>query len=107
MANDAAMEKHLILLDDAEFFIERNSNGDAAKANGFLLRRCPTSPSTPGGYECVGGYERCASGEWSASINAPYDSASDSDCRELGRFATNLDAITVLWKARRDAYCQH
>lgn len=101
------MDKHLLLLDDGEFYIERNSNGEATKANGFLHRRCPTSPSTPGGYECIGGYERGTTGEWRASINAAYDQASDSDCRELGRFATNLDAITVLWKARRDAYCQH
>lgn len=101
------MEKHLILLDDSEFYIQRNRNSDTATGTGFLLRRCEVSAATPGGYECVGGYERCPTGEWRASITAPYDESSDSDCRELGRFGSNFDAITVLWKARRDAYCQH
>lgn len=100
------MDKRLILLDDEEFYIERNCNGDAATTNGFLHRRCPVSLTTPGGYECIGGYEHRASGKWRASINAPYDEASDRDTRELGDFHTNLDAITVLWKARREAYCR-
>lgn len=101
------MDKHLMLLDDGEFYIERNCNGDEATTNGFLMRRRPVSLTTPGGSECVGGYERRASGDWRASINAPYDEESDSDCRELGVFGRNLDAIAVLWKARHDAYCKN
>ncbi|KIG11214.1 hypothetical protein BurMR1_1874 [Burkholderia sp. MR1] len=101
------MQKQLVLLDDGKFFIERNCNGEAATTNGFLLRRCPVSLTTPSGYECIGGYECAAFGQWRASINAPYDEETDSDCRELGFFEAQLDAITVLWKARQDAYCQH
>lgn len=99
------MDKHLMLIDDGEFYIERYCNGDEATTNGFLMRRCPVSLAWPGGCECVGSYERRASGEWRASINAPYDAEADSDSRELGDFSSNLDAIAVLWKARRDAYC--
>ncbi|WP_434716314.1 hypothetical protein [Paraburkholderia sp. A3RO-2L] len=98
------MVKHLTLLDDGEFYIERNCNGDEATTNGFLMRRCSVSLTTPGGYECVGGYEHRASGEWHASINAPYDEETDSDSRELGDFSRNLDAIAALWKVRHDAY---
>ncbi|WP_321820856.1 MULTISPECIES: hypothetical protein [unclassified Burkholderia] len=96
-----------MLLDDGEFYIERNCNYDAATANGFLQRRCAIGRSTPGGYECIGSYERNVVGEWTASINAAYDEGADSDSRELGNFTTNLDAIAALWMARRDACCKH
>lgn len=93
------MHKHLLLLDDGEFYIER----DEATTNGFLMRRCPVSRAWPGGCECVGSYQRSASDVWHASINV--ETASDSG--ELGDFSSNLDAIAVLWKARRDAYCRN
>ncbi|WP_237575921.1 hypothetical protein [Mycetohabitans sp. B8] len=76
------MDKQLMLLDDGKFYIERNCNGEAATTNGLLFRRYPISPTTPGGYECVGGYERCTAGEWGAWINVPYDEATDRDCRD-------------------------
>lgn len=102
------MSKLRILLDDGVFFIERNVNGSEATANGFLLRRCVANGSAPSGHECVGGYELGASGEWRASINAPYDEETDSDCCELeGNFKTNLDAIVALWFARHNAYSKH
>jgi hypothetical protein len=102
------MPNELILLDDGQFYVERNPNGNPARTNGFLLRRCPRGPSTPGGYECVGGYEYCPSGAWRASINAPYDEATDNDCRSLGsEFRTYLDAIAALWHARHEAHCSH
>ncbi|MGF6813170.1 hypothetical protein OKW30_008387 [Paraburkholderia sp. Clong3] len=101
------MDNKFMLLDDGQFYIERNCNGDAATTNGFLQRRCEFSATTPGGYECIGSYERKLSGEWSASINAPYDEERDSDSRELGTFKSNLDAITALWAARTEAHCGH
>ncbi|MCF7697053.1 MULTISPECIES: hypothetical protein [Mycetohabitans] len=62
------MDTHLMLLDDGKYYIERNCNGEAATTNGLLFRRCLISPTTPGGYECVGGYEQCTGGEWCAWI---------------------------------------
>ncbi|MCF7697640.1 hypothetical protein KPG66_16870 [Mycetohabitans sp. B2] len=41
------MDKHLVLLDDGKFYIERNCNGEAATTNGLLFRRCLISPTTP------------------------------------------------------------
>ncbi|NLP65530.1 hypothetical protein [Paraburkholderia sacchari] len=102
------MAQQLILIDDGVFYIERNVNGDAAVTNGFLLRRCKVGVTTPGGYECIGGYERAPSGMWRASINVPYDAITDSDSYELGdTFGTNRDAIAALWKSRHEAHCQH
>lgn len=34
------MEKHLTLLDDSEFYIQRSCNSDTPASTGFLLRRC-------------------------------------------------------------------
>jgi hypothetical protein len=102
------MVSELVLIDDGTFYIERNVNGDPATTNGFLLRRCATGVTTPGGYECVGGYACSVSGAWQASINAPYDESADSDCRVLGDgFKTYLDAIAALWSARHEAFCKH
>lgn len=90
------MNKELILLDDGQFYIERNCNGDKETTNGYLLRRCETGQAAPEACECIGGYERQPSGAWCASVNAPYDEDTDSDCREIGFFRPNLDAIAAL-----------
>lgn len=102
------MDMHLVLLDDGEFYVERNANFDRDTANGFLHRRCAVSLTAPGGYECIGSYERRPGGTWNASINASYDPETDSDSRELGdTFKTNVEAIAALWSARHEAYCGH
>lgn len=101
------MTNELILLDDGQFYIERNCNGDAGTTNGFLQHRCKFGSTTPGGYECIGSYELKLSGEWEASINAPYNEQAGSDSRELGRFKSRLDAIVVLWMSRHEAYSRH
>ncbi|WP_233890046.1 hypothetical protein [Paraburkholderia flagellata] len=93
---------HLILLDDGAFFIKRSINGDAGSASGHLLHRCGTGLGEVDAYECVGIYEREPSGAWGASINVPGAGTTGSNTRRLGPFRTNHDAITALWKARRD-----
>lgn len=97
--------KPIILFDDGTYYIEHNVNYPITQGNGFLLRRCAITVTTPGGYECVGIYERTVTGKWKVSIDAP-DTA-ESDSVELGRFADRLDAISVLWKHRHEAFCRH
>ncbi len=99
--------KPVVLLDDGEYYIEHNINYSIEQGNGFLLRRCTASLTTPGGYECIGGYERTAAGKWRASIDAPYSAERETDCEDIGAFDARLDAITALWKRRQDAYCRH
>ena len=95
------------ILDDGEFYVELNGNVPPAQAAGFLQRRCYVGVTTPGGYECVGSFERNAAGHWQASIDAVYDPKTGSDNRPLGVHPTRLDAIAALWSARRDAFCRH
>lgn len=96
-----------IVLDDGEFYVELNCNYSAAVAPGFLQRRCPAGVTTPGGFECVGGFDRDSNGLWCASIDAAYDATNDSDSKELGSYPERLDAIATLWARRHDAYCRH
>jgi hypothetical protein len=95
------------ILDDGEYYVELNVNYPPEDAPGFLQRRCYVGVTTPGGYECVGSFERNAAGNWQASIDAAYDPKTDSDRRRLGEYPTRLDAIAALWSARRDAFCRH
>ncbi|MEX4005298.1 hypothetical protein AB4Y38_41455 [Paraburkholderia sp. EG285A] len=99
----------MILLDDGAFFIKRSINGDAASASGHLLHRCGSGDGVVDAYECVGTYEREASGAWGAFVKVPCDAETGNNTRKLGTFKTNHDAITALWKARRDTRftCQH
>lgn len=95
-----------IIIDDGSFYIELNGNYEADQAPGFLQRRCAYGTTTPGGYECVGSFQRRA-GQWSADVSAPYDPATDGDCLSLGLFANRMDAIAALWKRRHEALCTH
>ena len=95
------------ILDDGEYYVELNVNFPASDAPGFLQRRCYVGVTTPGGYECVGGFERNARGLWQASIDAAYDPTTGSDSRLLGQHRSRLDAIAALWSARRRALCRH
>ena len=95
------------ILDDGEYYVELNDNYPPAEAPGFLQRRCYVGVTTPGGYECVGGFERNARGLWQASIDAAYDPTTGSDSRLLGQHRSRLDAIAALWSARRRALCRH
>ncbi|EIF32239.1 hypothetical protein BCh11DRAFT_07827 [Burkholderia sp. Ch1-1] len=96
-----------VLLDDGEFFVQHNINYPATAGNGFLMRRCWRSLATPEGAECVGGYDLRVDGKWHASISAPYDEHTDSDCRLLGSFDNRLDSIQALWTHRREATTRH
>jgi len=96
-----------VIVDDGEFYIELNDNVDACIAPGFLQRRCYVGVTTPGGYECVGSFQRDARGLWHASIDALYDQHSGSDSRSMGQFTQRLDAIVALWQCRHEAHCRH
>ncbi len=98
----------LVVLDDGHYYIELNVNfQDEASAPGFLQRRCYVGVTTPGGYECIGNFERQPSGKWRASIDMVYDPRTGSDSKTLGSFGQRMDAIVALWGARRSAYCRH
>jgi len=100
-------EPSATILDDGDFYVELNCNDSSAAAAGFLQRRCYVGVTTPGGYECIGSFERDVLGRWRASIDAVYDEQTGSDSRTLGCFADRLDAIVALWAARHAAYCRH
>ena len=104
--NDYTCNVSLVVLDDGEYFIELNPNMQPAEAPGFLQQRWYVGVTTPGGYECIGSFERHAGDEWEASIDTSIDD-NGSDSRRLGRFAQRLDAIVTLWTARHDALCRH
>jgi hypothetical protein len=92
--------------DDGEFYIVLNSNFPPEKANGFLQRRCRSSETTPGGWECVGGLDPQLNGKWIADVFAPYDEETGSDVTPLGEFDTQQQAIEALWEGRHQAYCK-
>lgn len=96
-----------VIADDGDFYIELNCNYEAAEAPGFLQRRCDYGLTTPGGYECIGSFERNLAGKWRASVNAPYDDETGCDSAELGLFDKRLDAIAALWRSRLLAHCHH
>lgn len=93
-----------VSLDDGDFYVEHNQNYPVDAGNGFLLRRCSQTVTTPGGYECVGGYEHLLNGLWRSHISA--DCTEESDCRSLGEFASRSEAIAQLWLNRHLAVCR-
>jgi hypothetical protein len=101
-------DTNVMLLDDGLFYVDLNCNYPPAFAPGFLQRRCYLGVTTPGGYECVGSFDRSASdGMWEDSIDVPYNPAADSDARLIGRFPKRLGAIVALWGSRHEAHCRH
>ena len=101
------MEKDQVILDDGEFFIDLNCNYEASNAPGFLERRCPYSATTPGGFECIGSFDKAVDGTWRADVNAPYDPATDGDCRIVAQGVSRLDAIAALWRERHTAHTKN
>ncbi len=95
------------ILDDGEFFIKLNCNYEAGDAPGFLNRRRSHGVTTPGGYECVGGFDKARDGTWSADVNARYDPETESDCRRIVQGVSRMDAIAALWRERQYACCYH
>ncbi len=102
-----AITKGALVLDDGQFFVELDGNYPTCVAPGFLWRRCYVGVTTPGGYECIGGFDRDARGLWQATIDMPYNDVRDSDSLEVGGFKDRLDAIVALWGIRRKAHCRH
>ena len=98
------MTQDEIILDDGVFFIDLNCNHKPSEAPGFLERRCGYGPKSPGGYECVGGFEQALDGTWRADVNTPYDPATDGDCRFVIEGVSRMDAIAALWRERHAAH---
>ena len=96
-----------VILDDGEFCIDLNCNYEASNAPGFLERRCPYSATTPGGFECIGSFDKAVDGTWRADVNAPYDPATDGDCRIVAQGVSRLDAIAALWRERHTAHTKN
>lgn len=100
------MRSSQIILDDGVFYVELNANYEDSEAPGFLHRRCAYGPTTPGGYECLGSFQK-QSGAWSADVNAPLDEDTDSDCIVVASGVSRLDAIAALWQSRSSALSTH
>ncbi|POR07961.1 hypothetical protein [Diaphorobacter sp. LR2014-1] len=101
------MSKDQIILDDGVYFVDLNCNYETAKAPGFLQRRCSNGLTTPGGYECVGSFDKAADGTWRADVNAAYDPETDGDCRRVIEGVSRMDAIAALWAARKSDLATH
>jgi hypothetical protein len=100
-------ENGLVLLDDGEYFVQHNVNYPPTAGNGFLMRRCAVSMTSPEGAECVGGYDLKVDGKWRADIHTHHDPETDSDCRTLGKFESRNEALHALWTHRREALTRH
>ncbi|WP_109479110.1 hypothetical protein [Paraburkholderia sp. C35] len=100
-------ENGLVLLDDSEYFVQHNVNYPPTAGNGFLMRRCAVSMTSPEGAECVGGYDLTVDGKWHAQIQKPLDRETDTDCRELGAFESRNEALHALWTHRHEALTRH
>jgi len=93
-----------LILDDGEFYVVLNPNHAPDVAAGYLERRCFVTPSTPGGFECIGSFTMQPGGLWEAKISKVYEAADDSDCTVVTHSVDRRDAIVALWKARYEAF---
>jgi hypothetical protein len=91
------------LLDDGHYYIVLNQHQAADRAAGFLQRRCTVSPTTPGGFECIGSYAIRADGRWEAHIARRCGAVDDNCSTLIVAGVDRLDAIVGLWQARRPA----
>ena len=101
------VDKNLILQEDGEFLVEINCNGNPETTNGFLMRRCGFSLTSPEGLECVGGYQRLLSGKWVSDVHRVPEDPDDGDITPLGEFDTRNAAVAALWDARHTAFARH
>jgi hypothetical protein len=101
------VDKSLLLKEDSEYHVEINCNGNPDTTNGFLMRRCNFSLTSPEGLTCVGGYQRDTAGKWISDIHRQPDGPDDSDIEPLGSFDTRDEAVSVMWAARHRAYAPH
>jgi len=98
-----------VMLDDGDYFLRCSAPNESSAWDFpvYLRRRCYGTRNTPDGYECVGRFECDDSGRWCASINIRTNARADGEALELGRFATWIDAIHVLWSHRHEACASH
>ncbi len=94
----------LVILDDGIFYVELNTNYDPATAPGFLQRSCQVGLTRPGGFDCVGSFDRNHLGTWNASINAAPDEDFGSDSTLLCSSDLRVAAIVELWRNRTNAF---
>ena len=93
-----------VILDDGEFYVVLNPNHTPDVAAGYLERRCLVTPSTPGGFECIGSFTMQPAGAWEAKISKVYSAVDDCDCTVVAQEVDRLAAIVALWKARYEAF---
>jgi hypothetical protein len=97
----------LILQQDGDFLVEVNCNGNPETTNGFLMRRCGFSLTSPEGLECVGGYNRTVDEKWVSDIHRAPADEDDSDIESLGSFDSRDAAVAAMWEARHRALTRH
>ena len=103
----------LVLLDDAEYYIELDATlNPEDMAPGFLKRRCYVSPTSPGGFECVGRFALNERRHWIAEIDfVPEIDAEDlgngDGTLTLGVYPKRINAIVFLWLNRRRSHSRH
>lgn len=107
LAANGKAELKRIERDDGEYYIENNLEClGGVSGNGFLLRRCKQSVTSPQGWECIGAFFRDGS-KWLAKIDVPADPQRIEDYEVIGLFDDRSSAIDALWKRRHDALCRH
>lgn len=101
------MSQPHIIIDDGRYYIDLNCNYEAPDAPGFLALRCPRGLTTPGGFDCLGSFDKKPDGTWQASIHTLLDEETDSDARTVAAGVSRMDAIAALWKHRESAFSRH
>ena len=95
-----------IVLDDGEYFIHLANHQPRDTSVGFLERRCPVSPATPSGAECLGAFTSSADCTWQARIATAGNVPADPGFRVVAIGVSRLDAIVALWRSRLEAGVQ-
>lgn len=85
-----------VIFEDGDFCLQENCNAHPGTGNLFLLRTNVSDFRSM----CIGGADWAKGGWWIADVLIPYDVATDTDVRELGRFSTQQEAAEALWRAR-------
>jgi hypothetical protein len=104
---NGAIAARRIERDDGEYYIENNLERlGGVTGNGFLLRRCKVTLTSPHGWECIGAFFQTAE-KWLAKIDIPEDPERSEDYEVVGIFVDRGSAIEALWNRRHDALCRH
>jgi len=96
-----------VVLDDGEFLLALHDGNRAEFSAGFLERRCPVTPETPRGLECVGACTRISDGSWEVRIAVPESARCSNGHHSVVSGVARLDALVSLWRARREAHVRY